>query len=77
MTDTFGFGVQAFLLSSVLHKRKIISSCSKMLFSSIFCYGRFRTKDRRLVSSIGRAPDCRAEVRGFKPQTGLTLRVLK
>ena len=33
--------------------------------------------NRRLVSSVGRAPDCCAEGLGFEPQTGLTLRVLK
>ena len=32
---------------------------------------------RRLVSSVGRAPDCCAGGRGFEPQTGPTLRVLK
>ena len=32
---------------------------------------------RRLVSSVGRAPDCSAGGRGFEPQTGPTLRVLK
>ena len=34
---------------------------------------------RHLVSSVGRAPDCSAEGRGFEPQTGPTLmiRVLK
>ena len=31
----------------------------------------------RLVSSVGRAPDCSAGGRGFEPQTGPTLRVLK
>ena len=31
----------------------------------------------RLVSSIGRVPDCRAGGQGFEPQTGPTLRVLK
>ena len=30
-----------------------------------------------LVSSVGRAPDCSAGGRGFEPQTGPTLRVLK
>ena len=33
--------------------------------------------NRRLVSSVGRAPDCSAGGRGFEPQTGPTLRVLK
>ena len=33
--------------------------------------------NRRLVSSVGRAPDCCAGGRGFEPQTGPTLRVLK
>ena len=32
---------------------------------------------RRLISSVGRAPDCCAGGRGFEPQTGPTLRVLK
>ena len=32
---------------------------------------------RRLVSSVGRAPDCSAGGRGFEPQTGPILRVLK
>ena len=38
-----------------------------------------RPKDdnRLLVSSVGRAPVCCAEGRGFEPQTGPTLRVLK
>ena len=31
----------------------------------------------RLVSSVGRAPVCCAGGRGFEPQTGPTLRVLK
>ena len=31
----------------------------------------------RLVSSVGRAPDCSAGGRGFEPQTRPTLRVLK
>ena len=43
MTDTFGVCVQVFLLSSVLHKRKIISNRIKKLFSSAFCYESFRT----------------------------------
>ena len=30
----------------------------------------------RLVSSVGRAPDCCAGGRGFEPQTGPTIRVL-
>ena len=29
--------------------------------------------NRRLVSSVGRAPDCGAGGRGFEPQTGPTL----
>ena len=33
--------------------------------------------NRRLVSSVGRAPVCCAGGRGFEPQTGPTLRVLK
>ena len=33
--------------------------------------------DRRLVSSVDRAPYCSAGGRGFEPQTGPTLRVLK
>ena len=32
---------------------------------------------RLLVSSVGRAPVCWAGGRGFEPQTGPTLRVLK
>ena len=32
---------------------------------------------RRLVSSVGRAPDCSAGGRGFEPKTGPTLGVLK
>ncbi len=36
-----------------------------------------RTAYRRLVSSVGRAPDCCAGGRGFEPQTGPTLGVLK
>ena len=32
---------------------------------------------RRLVSSVGRAPVCCVGGRGFEPQTGPTLRVLK
>ena len=39
-----------------------------------FIYGDI---NRRLVSSVGRAPDCRAGGLGFEPQTGPTLRVLK
>ena len=31
----------------------------------------------RLVSSVGRVPDCSAGGRGFEPQTGPTLKVLK
>ena len=34
-------------------------------------------RQRRLVSSVGRAPICRAGGRGFEPQIGPTLRVLK
>ncbi len=33
--------------------------------------------ETQLVSSVGRAPDCCAGGRGFEPQTGPTLRVLK
>ena len=33
--------------------------------------------NHRLVSSVGRAPVCCAEGRGFEPQTAPTLRVLK
>ena len=33
--------------------------------------------NRRLVSSVGRASVCCAGGRGFEPQTGRTLRVLK
>ena len=33
--------------------------------------------DRRLVGSVGRASVCCAGGRGFEPQTGPTLRVLK
>ena len=36
-----------------------------------------QVKDRCLVSSVGRAPVCCAGGRGFEPQTGPTLRVLK
>ena len=38
---------------------------------------RFREIDRRVVSSVGRAPVCYAGGRGFEPQTGPTVRVLK
>ena len=38
---------------------------------------KLRCAYRRLVSSVGRAPDCSAGGRGFEPQTGLTVRVLK
>ena len=38
---------------------------------------RMKTANRRLVSSVGRAPDCCVGGRGFDPQTGPTLRVLK
>ena len=41
------------------------------------CSGVYFGKARRLVSSVGRAPDCSAGGRGFEPQTGRTLRVLK
>ena len=37
----------------------------------------YRCLHRRLVSSVGRAPVCCAGGRGFEPQTGPTLRVLK
>ena len=37
----------------------------------------FSVPFRRLVSSDGRVPDCSAGGRGFEPQTGPTLRVLK
>ena len=36
-----------------------------------------KSYSRRLVSSVGRAPVCCAGGRGFEPQTGPTLRVLK
>ena len=57
MTDTFGICVQVFLLSSVLDKRKIISSCSKVLFSSAFCFESFGTKHaNKQVSAWAYAP---------------------
>ena len=49
-----------------------------MLSGRILSYGCMQKKgNRRLVSSVGRAPVCCAGGRGFEPQTGPTLRVLK
>ena len=42
-----------------------------------YCRAVFKLINRRLVSSVGRAPVCCAGGRGFEPQTGPTLKALK
>ena len=57
---------------------KWCNTCHSSLHSDKACCCKRKTDDnRRLVSSVGRAPVCCAGGRGFELQTGPTLRVLK
>ena len=65
-------------------KTKFDEACWEMCLHSftVFFLKNFQkqtrlTANRRLVSSVGRATVCCAGGRGFEPQTGRTLRVLK
>ena len=54
-----------------------ISNCRYVSIDFLPRVVTLKTKHRRLVSSVGRAPVGCSGGRGFEPQTGPTLRVLK
>ena len=82
--NTAMFGVEEAKLRPL---EKLLMSLEGQLLDGVIlqvCWVKFALTDNkslpiwddRLVSSVGRAPDCSAGGRGFEPQTGPTLRVL-
>ena len=65
-------------ISKPIYNNVAIHKAINTRYSQIIWYSQIISlKNRRLVSSVGRAPVCCAGGRGFEPQTGPTLRVLK
>ena len=74
----YASGILAFLFALASPESANLSSESNDPQKIFFVRNFFLARSHKYpVSSCGRAPDCSAGGRGFEPQTGPTLRVLK